>query len=81
LRLARECLEAGGAAPIILNAANEVAVAAFLLGEIRFPEIAAVVQQALNDDHYDAPSSIDNVLEIDGVTRDRAKAMMKANCS
>ena len=37
LRLAREALEAGGAAPIILNAANEVAVASFLAGEIGFP--------------------------------------------
>jgi 1-deoxy-D-xylulose-5-phosphate reductoisomerase len=81
LRLARECLEAGGAAPIILNAANEVAVAAFLLGEIPFPEIAAVVQEALNHGDYDAPSSIGDVLEIDRVTRDRARAMMKANCS
>ena len=39
LRLAREALEAGGAAPIVLNAANEVAVAAFLGGAIRFTEI------------------------------------------
>ena len=37
LRLAREALEAGGAAPIVLNAANEVAVASFLAGAIRFP--------------------------------------------
>ena len=37
LRLAREALEAGGAAPIVLNAANEVAVASFLAGRIRFP--------------------------------------------
>ena len=39
LRLAREALEAGGAAPIVLNAANEVAVAAFLDGGIGFPDI------------------------------------------
>ena len=48
LRLAREALEAGGAAPIVLNAANEIAVAAFLAGRTRFPEIARIVQEALN---------------------------------
>nr|NUR38322.1 1-deoxy-D-xylulose-5-phosphate reductoisomerase [Sphingomonas sp.] len=81
LRLAREALECGGAAPIVLNAANEVAVASFLSTEIRFPDIAAVVQQALNEAGYDAPGSIGDVLEIDRVTRTRARAMMKANCS
>ena len=45
LRLAREALEAGGAAPIVLNAANEVAVASFLAGRIRFPDIAAIVER------------------------------------
>ena len=48
LRLAREALEAGGAAPIVLNAANEVAVASFLAGQISFPDIARLVQEALN---------------------------------
>ena len=41
LRLARAALEAGGAAPVVLNAANEVAVASFLAGEIRFPGYSA----------------------------------------
>jgi 1-deoxy-D-xylulose-5-phosphate reductoisomerase len=81
LRLAREALEAGGAAPIVLNAANEVAVSSFLAGHIRFPDIAALVQEALNNASYDAPSSIGDVLEIDRVTRNRARAMMKASCS
>ena len=81
LRLAREALEAGGAAPIVLNAANEIAVAAFLGGEISFPEIASLVHEALNIASYDAPGSIGDVLEIDRVTRDRARTMMKANCS
>ena len=81
LRLAREALEAGGAAPIVLNAANEVAVAGFLAGHVRFPHIAEIVQQALNEARYDAPSSIGDVLEIDRVTRERASATMKASCS
>ncbi len=47
LGLAREALEAGGAAPVVLNAANEVAVAAFLAGRLRFPEIAEFVERML----------------------------------
>jgi 1-deoxy-D-xylulose-5-phosphate reductoisomerase len=81
LRLAREALEAGGAAPIILNAANEVAVAAFLVGEIRFPAIATIVQEALNSASYDAPSSIDDVVEIDRVTRALTRETMMASCA
>jgi 1-deoxy-D-xylulose-5-phosphate reductoisomerase len=81
LKLAREALEAGGAAPIVLNAANEVAVASFLAGQVSFMEIARLVQEALIRADYDAPRSIRDVLEIDRVTRDRAKAMMKASCS
>ncbi|MFL6744152.1 MAG: 1-deoxy-D-xylulose-5-phosphate reductoisomerase, partial [Sphingomicrobium sp.] len=46
LRLAREALEAGGAAPIVLNAANEVAVRRFLAGQIGFTDIAALVERA-----------------------------------
>jgi 1-deoxy-D-xylulose-5-phosphate reductoisomerase len=81
LRLAREALEAGGAVPIVLNAVNEIAVAGFLAGQIRFTEIAALVQEAVSEASYDAPTSIGDVLEIDRVTRDRARAMMKANCT
>lgn len=81
LRLAREALETGGAAPIVLNAANEVAVAAFLDGAVRFSDIVALVQEALNSADYDAPRSIGEVLEIDRATRERVRAMMKASCS
>jgi 1-deoxy-D-xylulose-5-phosphate reductoisomerase len=81
LRMAREALEAGGAAPVVLNAANEVAVAGFLAGAIRFPEIATVVQEALNASGYDAPTSISDVLEIDRVTRALARSMMQASCT
>jgi 1-deoxy-D-xylulose-5-phosphate reductoisomerase len=81
LKLAREALETGGAAPIVLNAANEIAVASFLAGQIRFPDIAALVQDVLSNARYDAPTSISDVLEIDRVTRESARAMMKANCA
>lgn len=81
LKLAREALEAGGAAPVVLNAANEIAVAGFLAGEISFPDIVSLVQEALISSNYDAPSSIGDVLEIDRVTRQRVRGMMKVNCS
>jgi len=81
LKLAREALEAGGAAPVVLNAANEIAVASFLAGKITFPDIAQVVHEALMSADYGAPRAISDVLEIDRVTRERAKAIMTASCS
>jgi 1-deoxy-D-xylulose-5-phosphate reductoisomerase len=69
LKLAREALAAGGARPAILNAANEVAVAAFLARRIGFLEIAAIVSDTL--DRYDpaAPETLDQVLAIDAEAR------------
>jgi 1-deoxy-D-xylulose-5-phosphate reductoisomerase len=80
LRLAREALERGGAAPIVLNAANEVAVASFLAGAIRFTDIVKAVEEALADSNLSAASSIEDVLEIDRHTRSRVEAAMKASC-
>ena len=80
LRLARYALESGGAAPIVLNAANEVAVARFLSGEIRFIDISRLVEQALDDAEFAAPRSIGDVLEIDRATRSRVQALMKDSC-
>jgi len=81
LRLAREALEAGSGVPVVLNAANEIAVAAFLDGRAAFPEIVRLVEEALADAKFDAPRSIGDVLEIDRVTRERTRAMLKASCS
>jgi 1-deoxy-D-xylulose-5-phosphate reductoisomerase len=69
LRLAREALDAGGARPAILNAANEVAVEAFLQRRIGFLEIAAIVADTL--DAYDpgAPDGLDAVLDVDAGAR------------
>ena len=80
LRLAREALEAGGAAPIVLNAANEVAVAGFLAGRLRFPEIAEFVAKALDENDAAAPRSIGDVLEIDRATRSDVQALMSEGC-
>ena len=81
LRLARQALEQGGAAPIVLNAANEVAVEAFLSGSIRFTGIADAVAEALEASKEAAPGSISDVLDIDRSTRSRVGAAMKASCT
>jgi 1-deoxy-D-xylulose-5-phosphate reductoisomerase len=78
LALARGALEAGGSAPAVLNAANEVAVAAFLEGRIGFPEITRIVGEVLTGSREAAPRSLEEVMEIDRVTRKRARAMMGA---
>jgi len=80
LRLAREALEEGGAAPVVLNAANEIAVAGFLAGRLGFADIARVVHEALMANDYDMPLSISDVMEIDRVTRERAETMLTADC-
>ncbi|KQX19977.1 MULTISPECIES: 1-deoxy-D-xylulose-5-phosphate reductoisomerase [unclassified Sphingomonas] len=77
LTIALEVLAAGGARSAILNAANEVAVAAFLDGRIGFLDIALIVRKAL--DRYDppAPVSIDDVFAIDAGARRAAQAAME----
>jgi 1-deoxy-D-xylulose-5-phosphate reductoisomerase len=74
LRLARAAMEAGGAMPIVLNAANEVAVAAFLAGAIRFGAISDAVARACDEAGRrspGSPDSIEAVLFIDQDTRKR----------
>jgi 1-deoxy-D-xylulose-5-phosphate reductoisomerase len=77
MRLAREALDAGGARPAILNAANEIAVQAFLKKRIGFLEIAAIVADTL--DRYDppAPETLDDVLAIDAGARRIATERVK----
>ena len=79
-RLAREAIAAGGAAPAILNAANEVAVAAFLAGQIRFTRIAAMVEETLQRSN-DAPRpvSLDEVLAVDQSARRQAMSLLETN--
>ncbi|MFM1991799.1 MAG: 1-deoxy-D-xylulose 5-phosphate reductoisomerase [Pseudomonadota bacterium] len=73
LRLAREALAAGAAAPCVLNAANEVAVDAFLEGRIRFTDIARVNEAVLDAlGAAAAPSDTAGVLELDARARARA---------
>jgi 1-deoxy-D-xylulose-5-phosphate reductoisomerase len=77
LRLAREALEAGGARPAILNAANEVAVEAFLQRRIGFLEIAAIVEDTLSCYDPGAPDSVEAVLAIDTEARILADKRVK----
>jgi 1-deoxy-D-xylulose-5-phosphate reductoisomerase len=81
LRLAREALEAGGSAPAVLNAANEVAVATFLDGKIAFPDISRLVEAALQENDSRAPQSIEDVFEIDRKVRSEVTAMIEERCS
>jgi 1-deoxy-D-xylulose-5-phosphate reductoisomerase len=69
LRLARAAMIAGGARPAILNAANEIAVAAFLEGRIGFGRIAAIVESVLDRYAPSAPTTLEEVLAIDGEAR------------
>jgi 1-deoxy-D-xylulose-5-phosphate reductoisomerase len=77
LRLARAAVNEGGAKPAILNAANEVAVAAFLKGEIGFLEIAALVERTLTGyDPNEMPVSLDDLFSIDAAARAYAQAQL-----
>ena len=76
-KLAREAVEAGGAAPAVLNAANEVAVAAFLAGHIPFTRIAAYVAQVLADTALPAPATLAEVIAVDAQARATARALME----
>ena len=76
LRLARAALESGPVAPIVLNAANEVAVAAFLDRRIGFGDIVALVEQVLARLGPPAPTSIAEVIDIDRQSRDTAAELM-----
>src|SRR5437660_2721305 len=72
LRLAYEAAEAGGAKPVALNAADEVAVAAFLDGSIRFSNIPEIIENVLVETRTQKIESITQVLEIDAEARQTA---------
>lgn len=70
LRLARESLAAGS--PVVLNAANEVAVQAFLDGRISFPGIARLIEEMLSMQALTGEQNLDDILSLDAQTRTRA---------
>jgi 1-deoxy-D-xylulose-5-phosphate reductoisomerase len=79
LGLAYESLRRGGAASCILNAADEVAVAAFLQGRIGFPAIARVVENTLERMPHQDPSSVAEILTVDGTARRVAQNVIDTN--
>ena len=69
LTLARAVVARDDAAPVVLNAANEVAVAAFLEGRIRFTQIAELIERTLETQALGRPGSIEECVAIDGAAR------------
>jgi 1-deoxy-D-xylulose-5-phosphate reductoisomerase len=78
LRLAYEAVEAGGAKTVALNAADEVAVASFLEGEIRFDQIPRVIEDVLAETNSGALESIQAVLAADAEARRLARERVAA---
>ncbi|MFZ0733606.1 MAG: 1-deoxy-D-xylulose-5-phosphate reductoisomerase [Candidatus Sulfotelmatobacter sp.] len=78
LRLAYEAAESGGAKTVALNAADEVAVAAFLEGTIRFDQIPRVIEEVLAATDSTTPGSIQKVLESDAEARRIARERVSA---
>ena len=76
LKLAYQAMNAGGVVPCVLNAANEVAVAAFLDKRIKFTDIAQVVAYCLAQDFSDGHHDIESLLAQDAQTRRQAEAFI-----
>jgi 1-deoxy-D-xylulose-5-phosphate reductoisomerase len=76
LALAGDAARAGGTAPAVLNAANEIAVAAFLAGRLNFDRIAAVIESVLHQHATGAVTSLEDALAADAWARERAHAAL-----
>jgi len=81
LKLAYECLESGGSATCTLNAADEIAVEAFLQGRIGFTAISAIVQETISRLAPTTPRSIGDILETDRESRALARQLAAARSS
>jgi 1-deoxy-D-xylulose-5-phosphate reductoisomerase len=82
LELAREALAKGGLMPCALNAADEVAVEAFLSRRLRFSDIPRVIEQVMaQTTQVRAPESLDAILECDREARGRARELISATLS
>lgn len=77
LRLAIEAVEAGGIMPTVLNAANEIAVAAFLEEQVRFTDIPVIIERSMHQFEADSANSLDIVLEADFKAREVAKLIVE----
>lgn len=81
LALAYQALNAGGTSTAILNAANEVAVEAFLKREIKFTDIARVIAEVLANLPAQAADSLDQILNADKLAREMATQQMQSLCN
>jgi len=81
LRLAREVLAAGAGAPTVLNAANEIAVAAYLARKIGFLDIAGIVEDVLQALGAPPVADLESVLALDASARDAAKSLTVAKAA
>ena len=75
--MCRAAAEAGGAAPTVLNAANEIAVAAFLSGQIAFTRIAVMVAEVMSRYSPSAPGCLDDVIAVDHAARVHARELLE----
>jgi 1-deoxy-D-xylulose-5-phosphate reductoisomerase len=79
LTLARQAGQAGGTLPAVLNAANEVAVQAFIKGRIRFPDISLCVRRVMGRHRVVDHPTLEQLLEADAWARDQAGAWSAKN--
>ncbi len=77
LNLARESIKLGGGSNLVLNAANEVAVAGFLAGKIKFTDIVATVEKVLDKNVETAPKSIEEVIFMDAEIRKYTESILE----
>ena len=77
LQLAYDALAAGGSAPCVLNAANEIAVAAFLQGEVGFLEMSDVVEHALSSVEHVAQPDLEALFGLDTLAREAARSRVR----
>ena len=81
LKLAYQCQESGGSATCTLNAADEIAVEAFLLGKIGFLSICEIVSETLSRMPSRSPHSVGDILEIDRESRSLARELVTARAA
>jgi 1-deoxy-D-xylulose-5-phosphate reductoisomerase len=77
LRLAREALRAGGTVPTVLNAANEIAVGAFLGGKLTFLQIAETVERMMNRIAASPLRDLDQMFDLDDMIRRETLGLIK----
>ncbi|MDD2759263.1 MAG: 1-deoxy-D-xylulose-5-phosphate reductoisomerase [Methylomonas sp.] len=78
LRLAYEAIKTGGIMPTVLNAANEIAVEAFLNEEVKFTDIAVIIERSMAQFEPDNADSLELVLQADRQAREAAKTVINA---